>query len=115
MASDVGSARFAICHRCDRPMYGEAHDGIPYMACITQRERHACDQRGVRSAVLEDDIGRWLTTLELPDDWRADVERLQLGIARAADEGPRVDRAAIENQLYRLRSLYIGRCPFVCP
>ena len=46
-------------------------------ACITQRERHDCDQRAVRSAHLEDQVGKWLTTLVIPADWRADIKRLQ--------------------------------------
>jgi hypothetical protein len=105
--SKSARVRAIVCHRCDRRMFGEAHDGVPYMACMTQRERHACDQRGVRSSVLEDQVGAWLATLRIPDDWQADIARLQAGIARAVDEGPRVDREKIAAQLGRLGDLYV--------
>ena len=74
------------------------------MACTTQRERHNCAQRGVRSARLEDQVGEWLATLVIPDDWRADIERLQRREARI--ERPAVDTARIERQLANLRDLF---------
>lgn len=100
--------RIAVCDRCDRRMYGEPHREVPYMACRTSRERHECEQPGVRSSVLEDQVGEWLSTLRIPDDWREDLERLQRGEARREDDRPRQDRSAIERQLYNLRSLFIG-------
>ncbi len=109
--------RLAVCDRCGRKMYGEPHEGVTYMACIVQRERHACDQRAVRSSRLEDEIERWLTTLRLPEDWRDDIEKMQRGIAKARDERPAVDRARIADQLDRLNDLYlmaaIGREEYV--
>jgi hypothetical protein len=42
-------------------------------SCSTQRDHHERDQKAVRSAVLEDQIGRWLATLEVPDDWKAEL------------------------------------------
>ncbi len=100
--------RIAVCDRCDRRLYGEPHRGVPYMACRTSRERHECDQMGVRSSVLEDQVGAWLETLRIPDDWREDLERLQRGEARSVDDGPRQDRSSIEHQLYNLRSLFVA-------
>jgi hypothetical protein len=87
--------RLAVCDRCGANLYGEAHgsakgrDPFLYMACITQRERHDCDQRAVRSAQLEDQIGAWLATLVIPSDWRADNERLQRRPADREGSGPR--------------------------
>ena len=74
------------------------------MACTTQRERHDCDQRAVRSAHLEDQVGAWLATLVVPADWRADIERLQRREAQV--ERPAVDTARIERQLANLRDLF---------
>ena len=50
---------------------------VPIEYRITQRERHACDQRAVRSADLEDQVGAWLASVEIPADWQTDIERLQ--------------------------------------
>ena len=44
----------------------------------------------------------------MPEDWRADIERMQRGIARAANERPKVDRAKIEAQLSRLQDLHVN-------
>ena len=103
--------RIAICDRCGANLYGEAHgrakgrEPALYMACTTQRERHACAQQAVRSAHLEDQVGRWLTTLVLPPDWRADMERLQR--REAQTEPPVVDTARIERKLANLRTLFM--------
>jgi DNA invertase Pin-like site-specific DNA recombinase len=99
--------RVAFCDRCDRPLIGEAHRDVPYMVCSTQRERHECDQRAVRSAILEDQVGRWLATLEVPDDWKAELARLDAGTRRRRQAEPSVDRATIETQLRRLNDLYL--------
>jgi DNA invertase Pin-like site-specific DNA recombinase len=102
--------RLAVCDRCGANLYGEAHrtakglEPVLYMACTTQRERHDCDQRAVRSAHLEDQVGAWLATLEIPADWRADIERLQRREARI--ERPAVDTTRIERQLGNLRDLF---------
>ncbi len=102
--------RLAVCDRCGANLYGEAHragkgrEPVLYMACITQREKHACDQRAVRSAHLEDQVGNWLATLAIPADWREDIERLQRCEARA--ERPEVDTARIQRQLVNLRELF---------
>lgn len=102
--------RLAVCDRCGRKMYGEGHgkgQGVVLsMACITQRERHECEQRAVRSSALEDQVGEWLATLRLPDDWRADVERMQRGIAKAIDERPPVDMTRIARQFDNLKNLF---------
>ena len=94
-------------------MYGEPHShgkpGEPpvlSMACITQRERHACDQKAVRSAVLEQQVGDWLAGLVLPPDWRARIEVIQRGVVVAADERPAVDVARTERQLSALKDLF---------
>ncbi len=102
--------RLAVCDRCGAHLYGEAHrstlgtEPVLYMACTSQRERHDCAQRGVRSARLEDQVGEWLATLVIPDDWRADIERLQRREAQI--ERPAVDTARIERQLANLRDLF---------
>lgn len=102
--------RLMVCDRCGARLYGEAHrsakarEAVLYMACITQRERHACDQRAVRSGHLEDQVGEWLATLEIPADWRADIERLQRREAQVVR--PVVDTARIERQLANLRDLF---------
>ena len=113
--------RLAVCDRCGANLYGEAHhpakDGGPvlYMACTTQRERHDCDQRAVRSAHLEDQVGAWLATLVIPTDWRADIERLQRREAHV--ERPPVDTARIERQFANLKDLFaeadISRAEFI--
>ncbi len=78
------------------------------MVCSTQRQRHDCDQRGVKSALLEDQVGEWLTTLRIPDDWREDIDRLQRRLGRRQEDGPKIDRSAIEEQMRRLGELYLG-------
>ena len=99
--------RLAICDRCGGRLFGEMHRDVPYMACTTQRERKECAQHGIKAKLLEDQVGTWLATLRLPDDWRADMTRLQRGIAAAADSRPKVDRSAIEAQRVRLGDLYV--------
>jgi DNA invertase Pin-like site-specific DNA recombinase len=102
--------RLAVCDRCGANLYGEAHnraaglEPVLYMACTSQRERHSCEQRAVRSAQLEDQVGQWLTTLVIPADWRADIERLQRREAQA--QRPAIDTARIERQLANLRELF---------
>ena len=104
--------RLALCDRCGGNLFGESHARsrgqapILYMACTTQRESHGCEQRAVRSAELEDQVGAWLATLVIPEDWREDVERMQRREARAG--APAVDTALIERQLANLRELYIA-------
>lgn len=75
------------------------------MACVTQRERHACVQRGIRTSVLEAQVGAWLATVKIPATWRADMERLQAELT-----GPpkaRIDdQARIVGQITRLQELY---------
>jgi hypothetical protein len=107
--------RIAVCDRCGRRLIGEGHrvaggELAGYTVCSTQRERHECEQRGVRSSVLEDQVGEWLATLEVPDDWKADLERMAAGTRRKRKEQPAIDRAAIETQRKRLIDLY-ARCP----
>jgi hypothetical protein len=51
-------------------------------------------------------VEEWLTTLRLPDDWRADIERMQRGIARAIDERPAVDLTRIQRQFDNLKDLF---------
>ena len=96
-----------VCDRCDAKMFGEPHRGIGYMACPTQRGRHECDQRAVRSSKLEGQVETWLRTLQIPDDWRGDIERMQRRIVTAANNAPRVDTKRIEGQLVRLRELFV--------
>jgi hypothetical protein len=74
------------------------------MACTAQRERHDCDQQAVRSSNLEDQVGTWLTTLVVPADWRADIQRLQRREAQI--ERPAADTARIGRQLANLRDLF---------
>ncbi|MEJ7747850.1 MAG: recombinase family protein [Candidatus Limnocylindrales bacterium] len=96
-----------ICDRCGGRMQGEAHRGVAYMACSTQRGRWACDQLALRSARLESQVEEWLRTLRVPDDWRDDITRMQRGMAEARDAAPPVDRARIAGQLSRLNDLYV--------
>ena len=99
--------QLATCDRCGARLYGEARDGVTYMACVTQRERHACDQRGVRTSVLEAQVGEWLDEVRIPADWRSDVDRLQAQLARASVEEPKPDRrAALAGQIERLEDMY---------
>ena len=99
--------RLAVCDRCGANLYGETHGRVPvlYMACTSQRERHACEQRAVRSVQLEDQVGTWLASLVIPPDWRADIERLQRREAQI--QRPAVDTARIERQLANLRELFL--------
>lgn len=58
-----------------------------------------------------------LETLEVPDDWQADLERMAIGVRRKQREQPAVDRLATANQRRRLidlnADLHIGREEFV--
>jgi hypothetical protein len=95
----------AKCERCDRRLIGEPHRNKRYMACPTQRERHECEQKGVQSSVMEDQVGEWLASLRIPDDWKADVDRLADMVRRPEDQKPK-DTASIEGQMRRLGELY---------
>ena len=102
--------RLTVCDRCGGNLFGESHrsanarEAVLYMACTTQRERHDCDQRAVRSGHLEDQVGECLSTLVIPADWRADIKRLQRREAQI--ERPAVDTIRIERQLANLRELF---------
>ena len=60
-----------------------------------------------RTSVLEDQVGQWLATLEVPDDWKEDLERLASRKGRAKGGLPEMDRTAIDNQRRRLIDMYI--------
>jgi hypothetical protein len=87
------------------------------MVCPVQRERHECDQHGIRSSVLEAQVGQWLATLEVPEDWKADLERMAAGVRRKRKKQPALDRSTVETQRQRLIDLYadvhIGREEFI--
>ena len=87
------------------------------MVCSTQRERHDCQQRGVRTSDLEDQVGQWLATLEVPDDGKEDLERLASHKKREERDSSDIDRTAIENRRRRLVDMYlevqIGREEYV--
>ena len=95
------------CDRCDAKMFGEPHRLRTYMACPTQRGRHGCEQKAVRSTTLESQVETWLTSLRVPDDWRQDIERMQREIITVARTLPKVDTKRIEGQLVRLRELFM--------
>lgn len=95
------------CDRCDAKMFGEPHRLHAYMACPTQRGRHGCEQKAVRSSKLESQVETWLRTLRIPDDWRDDIERMQRQMTTEARALPPVDRKRIEGQIVRLRELYV--------
>ena len=104
--------RIAVCDRCDHRLIGEAKrlagdQRAGYMVCSTQRERHDSQQRGVRTSVLEHQVGQWLATLEVPDDWKDDLERLASRKGREKADLPEMDRTAIDNQRRRLIDMYI--------
>ena len=95
------------CDRCGAKMFGEPHRQVAYMACPTQRGRHGCEQRAVRSTRLEGQVEEWLRTLRVPDDWRDDIERMQRGLVVASSHRPAIDGTRIRGQLTRLRELYV--------
>ncbi|MEX1169334.1 MAG: recombinase family protein [Chloroflexota bacterium] len=95
------------CDRCDAKMFGEPHRLHAYMACPTQRGRHGCEQRAVRSAKIESQVETWLRTLRVPEDWRIDIERMQRRVATEGRRAPKVDTKRIEGQLVRLRELFV--------
>jgi hypothetical protein len=77
------------------------------MACPQQRGHHGCEQRAVRSDRLESQVETWLSTLVVPDDWQADIERMQRAFLAPERPGATVDRAAIAGQLERLREPFV--------
>jgi hypothetical protein len=95
------------CDRCDAKMFGESHRLHSYMACPTQRARHGCEQKAVRSDRLEGQVESWLRSLRVPEDWRTDIERMQRRISMDAVTAPKVDTKRIEGQLVRLRELFV--------
>jgi DNA invertase Pin-like site-specific DNA recombinase len=98
--------RITRCDACGGRFFGERHRRVPYMACQSQREHKGCDQRAVKSAELEGQVAAWLHTLRIPDDWQADIERMQGRIAAANGQHPPVDDAKIRGQLDRLQELF---------
>jgi DNA invertase Pin-like site-specific DNA recombinase len=95
------------CDRCDAKMFGEPHRLHAYMACPTQRGRHGCEQKAVRSSTLEGQVETWLRTLRVPADWRDDIERMQRRITTEVRTTPKVDTKRIEAQLANLRELFV--------
>ena len=61
----------------------------------------------VPSSSLEGQVGDWLTTLRLPDDWRADIARMQGRIAGAPEQRPSMEAGRVERQLTNLKELFI--------
>jgi hypothetical protein len=60
-----------------------------------------------KSAKLESQVETWLRTLQIPDDWRVDIERMQRQVATEGRSAPKVDTKRIEGQLVRLRELFV--------
>jgi len=100
--------RITVCGRCNRTLYGEAHKATLYMACGNQRERHDCGQSAIRNSRLEDQVGEWLATIRVPEDWRADIEWMQRSLATAQEQPPQVDTARVERQLAYLREVFFA-------
>ena len=46
--------------------------------------------------VLEDQVGQWLATVEIPDDWKEDLERLASRTRRKESERSQIERTAID-------------------
>jgi hypothetical protein len=70
-------------------MFGEPHRRRAYLACPMRRGRHGCEQKAVRSSTLQRQVGTWLRTLRIPDDWRANIEWMQRGSVTATRRLPR--------------------------
>jgi hypothetical protein len=104
--------RVAVCDRCDHRLIGEGHrvasgEVVPYLTCSTQREPHECDQRGVRSGVLEDQRSRWLATLAdgapQPSYFEADLVNIKDTLydwARLWDRATPQERADIMSAVF---------------
>jgi DNA invertase Pin-like site-specific DNA recombinase len=65
----------AECARCGAPLHCQmGGNRTPRMLCSTRIQRHdVCDQRSVKSALLEAELTEQVARLTLPADWQEDV------------------------------------------
>jgi DNA invertase Pin-like site-specific DNA recombinase len=94
------------CARCGAPMHCQMGGGrTPRLLCSTRIERlGVCDQKSVKSALLEAELATEFVCLRLPQNWQEDV------IAYLLDEeglsGLLARRQAIEEHFQHIRFLY---------
>jgi site-specific DNA recombinase len=90
------------CAACGRRMTGAATTHR-YYRCIGRAQMRDCPAPSVRADLVEAEVAHWLSALELPDDWRTEIARLEVREA-AAGEAERKRR--LEERSKRLRDLY---------
>jgi len=94
------------CARCGAPMHAQMGGGrTPRFLCSTRiQHTGACDQKSVKSALIEADLATELTHFTLPEDWQEDI------IAYLLDEeglsGLLARRQALEEHFQHVRFLY---------
>jgi len=90
------------CGRCGSRMQGAFSGKYRYYRCAG-RLAGVCEARHARADKAEAAFAGWLEDIELPDDWRQKVARIEV---RTVVSGERDRTQKIAEQLTRLRNLY---------
>jgi DNA invertase Pin-like site-specific DNA recombinase len=91
------------CAACGRRMTGAGRDARRYYRCTGRSQFGDCEAPSARADHVEAEVAHWLSALELPQDWRTEIARLEVREA-AAGEAERKRR--LEERAKRLRDLY---------
>jgi site-specific DNA recombinase len=93
------------CSRCDGSMHGNgAWDGS-YICYTKSQRKDACSQPLVKLGVLEGQLGEYLATFHIPEDYQRKI------LEQAGKDGTLIEdlesrRASLEARLRRLQDLY---------
>ena len=93
------------CSRCKGPMHGNGAWNGSYICYAKSQRREACSQPLVKLGVLEEQLGEYLATFHIPEDYQQRI------LEHAGQDASPLDdlesrRASLESRLARLQDLY---------
>lgn len=94
------------CARCGAPMHSQMGGGnTPRLLCSTRIQREGvCDQRSVKSALLEAELAREVARIQLPDAWQEDITGYLLD--EEGLSGLLARRRTLDDHFERIKFLY---------
>ena len=93
------------CNRCNGPMHGSGAYQGSYVCYTRSQRRNGCTQPLVKVGILEEQIGDYLATFQIPEDYQRRILE-QAGQGDSFVERIESRRASIEARLTRLQDLY---------